>query len=86
MRCGCACPAWAVLGQGVASVASDQQRLKGQLRSAAAEGFSVHEITAADGSLVREYVSPAGEVFGVAWRGPAVTPSCRRVWQKPQSF
>ena len=67
-----ACPAWAVLGQGVASVASDQQRLKGQLRSAAAEGFSVHEITAADGTLVREYVSPAGEVFGVAWRGPAV--------------
>jgi len=65
-------PAWAVLGQGMSSVSSDQQRLKGRLRSATGEGFSLHEITAADGTLVREYVSPAGEVFGVSWRGPAV--------------
>jgi hypothetical protein len=61
---------WAVLGRPAASVAADQRRLRGDLRSSAGAGFSVHEISAADGSVVREYVSPAGDVFGVAWQGP----------------
>jgi hypothetical protein len=30
----------------------------------------VHEITTPYGTVVREYVSPDGKVFGVAWRGP----------------
>ncbi len=30
----------------------------------------MHELTTATGTVVREYVSPAGKVFGVAWRGP----------------
>jgi len=63
-------PAWAVLGGSVASVASDQQRLRGELRSTAADGFSIHEITAEDGVVVREYISPGGQVFGLSWRGP----------------
>jgi hypothetical protein len=62
---------WAVLGKPVASVAADQRRLRGELRSSAGNGFSVHEITAEDGTAVREYVSPAGDVFGVAWQGRA---------------
>jgi hypothetical protein len=32
--------------------------------------YTVHELTAPTGTTVREYVSPAGKVFGVAWRGP----------------
>jgi hypothetical protein len=51
-------------------VASDQQHLRGDLRSTAAEGFLVQEISAADGNVVREYVSPDGRVFGISWRGP----------------
>ena len=30
----------------------------------------MHEITTPYGTVVREYVSPDGKVFGVAWRGP----------------
>src|SRR5262245_58503018 len=29
-------------------------------------------VEAADGTVVREYVSPAGLVFGLAWQGPTV--------------
>ena len=61
---------WAVLGKPVASVVADQRRLRGELRSSTGDGFSVHEISAADGTVVREYVSPTGDVFAVAWQGP----------------
>ncbi len=65
-------PSWAVLGESLGSLASDQQRLNGELRSSAREGFSVHEITAAGGTVVRQYASPSGVVFGVSWHGPYV--------------
>jgi Protein of unknown function (DUF2844) len=38
------------------------------LRSIDAHTYVVHEI-ATTGTVVREYVSPAGVVFGVAWEG-----------------
>lgn len=63
-------PSWAVLGQSAASVASDQQHLGGERRSVAADTFSVEEIRSAAGTVVREYVTPAGQVFAVSWRGP----------------
>ncbi len=63
-------PSWAALGEPLDSVALDQQRLHGQLRSSVRDGYSVHEITAEDGTLVRQFASPAGMVFGVTWRGP----------------
>ena len=65
-----ASPTWAVLGQPASSVASDQQRLRGERRSMAGETFSVEEISSADGMVVREYVTPSGQVFGVSWLGP----------------
>ena len=65
-----ATPMWAALGKPAASVADDQKRLGGEVRTLdTAAGFAVHEISAADGTVVREYVSPAGQVFGVSWRG-----------------
>ncbi|HXY41973.1 MAG TPA: DUF2844 domain-containing protein [Vicinamibacteria bacterium] len=63
---------WAVLGQSLDSLAADQQRLHGEVRSTARDGFSVHEIASADGTLVRQYAAPSGVVFGVAWQGPFV--------------
>jgi len=67
-----AAPSWAVLGQPVQSVHSDQIRLHGQLRSVSRQGYSVQQITAADGTVIKEYVSPAGVVFGVSWQGMAM--------------
>ncbi len=63
-------PIWATLGQPVASIAGDLRRLGGEVRISSAAGFAVHEISASDGTIVREYASPAGDVFGVSWRGP----------------
>ena len=65
-------PAKAALGDKVASVQADQASMKGQLRSRSAPGYSVQEITAASGTVVREFVSPAGVVFAVSWNGPAM--------------
>jgi len=39
-------------------------------RILSAEKFKVHEYQLASGTLVREYLSPAGSVFAVAWSGP----------------
>jgi hypothetical protein len=62
-------PAWAALGDNVSSVDSDAQALGGQHRLVAKEGYNLHQITMADGSVVNEFVSPAGVVFGVSWAG-----------------
>ena len=35
-------------------------------------GYSVQEITSEAGTTVREYVTPAGTVFGLTWRGAQV--------------
>ncbi len=65
-------PAWAALGGSVDSIQSDQIRLRGQLRTTLLQGYIVHQITARDGSIVKEFVSPAGKVFGVSWQGTAM--------------
>jgi uncharacterized protein DUF2844 len=67
-----AAPCWAVLGEPEETVASDREHLRGDLRSTAGDRFSVHEISTADGTTVREYASPEGLVFGVSWQGPFV--------------
>jgi hypothetical protein len=67
-----AAPGWAVLGEPEDTVASDQEHLHGDLRSTVGDRFSLHEITTADGTTVREYASPQGRVFGVSWEGPFV--------------
>jgi Protein of unknown function (DUF2844) len=63
-------PALAELGGDLSSVESDQLKMKGTLRSTVGAAYTVHEIQTASGTAVREYVTPAGKVFAVAWRGP----------------
>ncbi|MDE2052727.1 MAG: DUF2844 domain-containing protein [Gammaproteobacteria bacterium] len=65
-------PAKAGLGDTAASVQADRVSVKGQLRARSGPGYTVQEITAATGTVVREYVSPAGVVFAVSWSGPAM--------------
>jgi len=71
-------PAFAELGGDEASVETDQVHMEGMRRIARAPAYSVHEIQAPTGSVVREYVSPAGKVFAVAWEGP-VLPDLQQV-------
>ena len=68
---GCA-PAWAVLGEYESSVASDQQAMRGELQVTARAGYMVQEIKGARGTVVKEYISPQGLVFGISWQGPAL--------------
>jgi len=54
----------------MASIQADQVHMQGTRRMIAAESYTVHEIQAATGTVVREYVSADGKVFAVAWHGP----------------
>lgn len=63
-------PAWASLGGDTSTVQADQIHLQGTRRMIAAQSYTVHEIQAANSTVVREYVSGDGMVFAVAWRGP----------------
>ena len=63
-------PAFAALGGDATSVQADLVKIKGALRITSSARFTVHEITTSYGTVVREYVSPDGKVFGVAWQGP----------------
>lgn len=63
-------PAFAGLGEDVSSVQADQAHMQGALRTTQTQSYTVHEIQAATGTVVREYVSSSGKVFGVAWQGP----------------
>ena len=59
----------AALGETVESVEGDREALSA-VRGAttARSGYTIHEIQTAS-TVVREYVSPAGIVFAVAWNG-----------------
>ncbi|MFZ0498292.1 MAG: DUF2844 domain-containing protein [Steroidobacteraceae bacterium] len=65
-------PAYAGLGATTASVEADRASMKGQLRGRSEAGYSVEEITAASGTMVREYLSPSGVIFAVSWFGPSM--------------
>jgi hypothetical protein len=62
-------PAWATLGEYEGSVTLDQQYIRGEDRQEVRQGYRLHQITAPDGSFVREYVTPEGKIFGVSWQG-----------------
>ena len=62
-------PALAALGGDTASIEADRARLDGTTQIKQAATFHIHEITARNGATVREFVSPNGNVFGVAWKG-----------------
>jgi hypothetical protein len=61
--------AQATLGESVDSVAKDRTALSAVQRSAKIlSGYTVHEVES-DSTSVREYSSPSGVVFGIAWNG-----------------
>jgi hypothetical protein len=60
----------AALGDDVATVDADRAHLRSALRVERGARYDTHELAAPTGTIVREYVSPAGRVFAVAWEGP----------------
>lgn len=63
-------PALAALGGNAGSIEADSAQMKGTVAMRQLAAYSVHEIKGSAGTVVREYVSPAGKVFAVAWQGP----------------
>jgi hypothetical protein len=67
----------ATLGESADSVTADQKALSAVKRATTARnGYTIQEF-ALDGTFVREYISPSGIVFGIAWNGlayPDLTP------------
>ncbi|ACM22100.1 protein of unknown function DUF2844 [Geotalea daltonii FRC-32] len=62
-------PANAVLGEPATSIASDKESLGGlRIAKSAGDGFEVQEIQS-EATSVREYISPDGIVFAIAWNG-----------------
>lgn len=64
--------AYASLGDRGVTVAADQVRLMAQRTTHPGAPYTVEELTLPRGTVVREYLSPTGIVFGVAWQGPAM--------------
>lgn len=64
--------AFAALGQDVSSVQSDGVRMKAAVSVLPGQSFSVHELRAPTGTRIREFVSPAGQVFGISWQGSSI--------------
>jgi len=64
-------PAFAALGGDESSIQADQAQMHASLRTTTTAAYTVHELQAPTGHLVREYLSPSGTVFGVAWQGPS---------------
>jgi hypothetical protein len=61
--------AQATLGEQATSTASDRKAITAVQRATTSRnGYSVQE-TESDATIVREYVSLTGQVFGIAWNG-----------------
>jgi len=66
------------LGGDESSIQADQAQMRASVQVARGATYAVHELKTQSGHLVREYVSPSGTVFGVAWQGPS-KPDMRQV-------
>jgi hypothetical protein len=61
--------AGATLGEGSASLAKDRKALSSSKTTSSSQAhYTVQEITS-DATLVREYLTDSGVVFGIAWNG-----------------
>jgi hypothetical protein len=60
--------AHAALGGNFASVQAEAQRINGTLRTVAMPSYDVHEIQVNGHTVERQYMSHAGQVFGISWK------------------
>ena len=59
--------AQAVLGAAQDTVQADQLRFQGRHHQHSQWPMTVHDISLPDGSGIRQFVNPAGQVFAVSW-------------------
>jgi hypothetical protein len=64
-----AAPARAALGGDPEPAAADEKHTYARMQVVQSPGYTVHELDAGTGTVVREYVGPDGKVFAVSWRG-----------------
>jgi hypothetical protein len=64
--------AFASLGGNLDSLQADRSKMNASVRTSELRSYAVHEMTTPHGTVVREYVSSEGRVFGVAWQGPFI--------------
>ncbi len=64
------CSAFAALGGDLSSIQADQVHMRAQRRVLQNTAYTVHEMQTESTSVVREFVSPEGKVFGITWQGP----------------
>ena len=62
--------AFAELGGDLNSVERDRARMNASIAVRPMGRYTVHEMTAESGSTVREFATPEGKIFAVAWQGP----------------
>lgn len=62
-------PAFGSLGGDVASVEADRAKMEATMQTTSKQLYTVHEMHTSNNVTVREFVSPAGKVFSVAWEG-----------------
>jgi len=66
----CARPAAAALGGDVSTIGTGQTHLLATARIQRVTTHTMHELQAATGTKVREYLGNDGKIFAVAWQGP----------------
>jgi Protein of unknown function (DUF2844) len=64
--------ACAALGEPESSITGDVQHLKGSIKSTVRPNYRVHEIQLPSGTILREFSAIGGNVFALAWSGPAI--------------
>ena len=62
-------PSWAELNGNVSSVETDRAQVGGLLSSRSSYDSTIYEIKDPNGTVIREFVSPKGRIFAVAWEG-----------------
>ena len=62
--------AHAFLGGGYATVTADRAHMAARLQTSAAATHTLHQLTLANGGVVKEFSRPDGTIFAVTWRGP----------------
>lgn len=63
--------AFAALGENESTIAADQAQMNATRRVTRAANYAMHEMQTPAGHVIREYASPTGTVFGLAWQGPS---------------